>query len=54
MSDEELAKWIARTQIGAIKDALDILRLPYDASDEVVELGTREALLWLKQPAEGE
>ena len=54
MSDEELAEWIARTQIGAIKDAMTILRLPYAEGDEIVEMGKTEALEWLKQPAEGE
>ena len=52
MSDEELANWLTRTQIGAIKDAMDILQLPYDTTDYVVEMGTRESLLWLKQPVE--
>lgn len=54
MSDEELADWIARTQMGAIKDAMNLLRLPCDATDGVVELGKTEALEWLQQPAEGE
>lgn len=52
MSDEELADWIARTQVGAIKDAMNFLRLPCDATDEVVELGKTKALEWLQQPAE--
>ena len=52
MSDEELANWLARTQMGAIKDAMAILQFPCDATDEIVELGTRESLLWLKQPAD--
>lgn len=52
--DEELADWIARTQMGAIKDAMNLLRLPCDATDGVVELGKTEALEWLQQPAEGE
>ena len=52
MSDEELAVWIARTQIGAIKDVKDLLRLPYDTTDRVIEIGKAEALEWLKQPAE--
>jgi hypothetical protein len=52
MSDQELAEWIARTQIGAIKDAMNLLRLPYDEPDGLVEIGKTEALEWLKQPAE--
>jgi hypothetical protein len=54
MTDEELAGWIARTQIGAIKDAMTILRLPYAECDEIVEIGKTEALEWLHAPAEGE
>ena len=54
MSDEELDEWIARTQIGAIKDAMNLLRLPYDEPDGLVEMGKTEALEWLKQPAEGD
>jgi hypothetical protein len=54
MSDEELAEWMARTQIGAIKDAMNLLRLPYDEPDGLVEVGKTEALEWLKQPAEVE
>lgn len=52
MSDEELAEWVARVQIGAIKDAMNLLQLPYDEPDGLVEMGKTEALEWLKQPAE--
>jgi hypothetical protein len=54
MTDEELAEWLARTQIEAIKDAMTILRLPYDESDEIVEMGKAETLEWLQQPAKGD
>jgi hypothetical protein len=49
-----MAGWIARTQIGAIKDAMTILQLPYAECDEIVGIGKTEALEWLQQPAEGE
>jgi hypothetical protein len=54
MTDEELAEWLARTQIEAIKDAMTILRLPYDESDEIVEMGKAETLEWLQQLAKGD
>ena len=52
MSDEELADWLARTQIENIKEAMEILHIPYEATDEIKEGAKKETLEWLQQPAE--
>ena len=54
MSDEELADWLARTQIANTAEALEIAKIPYEQSPGLKEYVTKECLEWLKQPAEGE
>ena len=53
MSDEELADWLARTQISNTAEALAIAKIPFEQSPEQKEYVTKECLEWLKQPAEG-
>ena len=52
MSDEELAEWLARTQIANVAEALEIARIPFEQSPGLKEYVTKECLEWLKQPAE--
>lgn len=52
MSDEELADWLARTQIANTAEALAIAKIPFEQSTEQKEYVTKECLEWLKQPAE--
>ena len=52
MSDEELAKWLARSQIENAKEMCDILGIVFPATDEMVDKTTQQALAWLQQPAE--
>ncbi len=52
MSDEELADWLARTQIANTAETLEIAKIPFEQSPEQKEYVTKECLEWLKQPAE--
>ena len=51
MSDDELADWIARTQIANIAEALEIARIPFEQSDGMKDETKKECLEWLQQPA---
>ena len=52
MSDEELADWLARTQIANVAKALEIARIPWEQPDGTRDEVKKECLEWLKQPAE--
>lgn len=52
MSDEELADWLARTQIANVAEALEIAKIPYEQEDGLKNEVAKECLEWLKQPAE--
>lgn len=52
MSDEELADWLARTQIANVAEALEIAKIPYEREDGLKDEVKMECLEWLKQPAE--
>lgn len=54
MSDEELADWVARTQIANVAEALSIANIPWHQTDGIYDETKKECLEWLKQPAEGE
>lgn len=54
MSDEELAYWLAKTQIANIAEALRIACVPWEQHTDLQELTAKDCLQWLKQPAEGE
>ena len=54
MSDEELADWLARTQIANVAEALEIARIPWEQPDSMKGEMKKECLEWLKQPAEVE
>ena len=52
MIDEELADWLARTQIDNVAEALEIAKIPYEQEDGLKDKVKKECLEWLKQPAE--
>ena len=52
MSDEELADWLARTQIANVAEALEIAKIPYEQPDGIKDEVKKDCLEWLKQPAE--
>ena len=52
MSDEELARWTARTQINNVNEALESANLTWDKSDALEDKVTAENLKWLQQPVE--
>lgn len=52
MSDEELADWLARTEIDNIAEALKIAGIPLEQHQDLRELTAKDNLEWLKQPAE--
>ena len=54
MSDEELADWLARTQIDNVAEALKIACIPWEQHPDLRELTAKDSLEWLKQPVEGE
>lgn len=54
MTDEELADWLARTQIENVMEFMNILHIPYDEKDGMKESMAEECLEWLKQPVEAE
>lgn len=54
MSDEELADWLARTQIDNVAEALAIARISFEQPCGMKDEVKKECLEWLKQPAEPE
>lgn len=52
MSDEELADWLARTQIDNVSEALKIARVPWGESAGLKELTAKDCLEWLQEPVE--
>ena len=52
MTDEELADWLARTQIANVAEALEIARIPWEQEDGIKDEVKKECLEWLKQPSE--
>ena len=52
MSDEELADWIARTQISNVAEALEEIGCAWEQPDNLKEGVKKECLEWLQQPAE--
>lgn len=53
MSDEELAVFLAQTEIGYVAKALGMVGFPCNTGMEVQEAAKKENLVWLQQPAEG-
>lgn len=51
MSDEELADWLARTQIANVAEALEVAKIPYEQKDGIKDEVAKECLEWLQQPA---
>jgi hypothetical protein len=54
MTDEELADWIARTQIANVAEALEIVGVPWERKAGMKDEVSKEVLEWLQQPAEGD
>ena len=54
MSDEELAGWLAGTQIANLSEALEIANIPWERADNLEDETKKEFLEWLQQPAEVE
>jgi hypothetical protein len=52
MSDEELADWLARTQIANVAEALAVAKIPYEPEDGLKDEVAKYCVEWLKQPAE--
>ena len=52
MSDEELADWLARTQIDNVAEALEEVGIMIEKTPSLKEESQKEILEWLKQPAE--
>lgn len=52
MTDEELAAWLARQQIGDVANACKELGVEYNETPDIHERATKEALQWLQQPTE--
>ena len=52
MTDEELADWLARTQIANVAEALSVAGFPWDMDSELHDATKMECLEWLKQPSE--
>ena len=52
MSDEELADYMAKTQIANVAEALKLARIPWEQYPDLQELTAKECLEWLQQPAE--
>ena len=51
MSDEELADWLARTQIANVAEALAVAKIPYEPEDGLKDEVAKYCMKWLKQPA---
>ena len=54
MSDEELARWLAKTQIANVYEALTIAHIPFEQPINMQEETEKECLEWLEQPVEDE
>lgn len=54
MSDEELADWIARTQVSNVAEVLETIGFEWEQPSNLKEGVKKECLEWLKQPAEVE
>jgi crotonobetainyl-CoA:carnitine CoA-transferase CaiB-like acyl-CoA transferase len=52
MTDEELADWLAKTQIANVAEVLRIVCVPWEQHTDLQELTAKDCLEWLKQPAE--
>lgn len=52
MTDEELADWLARTQIANVAEALSVAGFPWEVDSEIHDGTKMHCLEWLKQPAE--
>lgn len=52
MSDEELADWLARTQVANVEEALKIFEIPWEQAPWLKDEAKKECLEWLRQPAE--
>ena len=52
MSDEELAKWLARTQYANMMEDAEIFGAQLPFEEETLKGAEQECLQWLKQPAE--
>ena len=50
MSDEELADWLARTQIANVAEALAEASIPFEQSDGLKDGVVKGCLEWLRQP----
>ena len=51
MSDEDLADWLAISQIDNVAEALEIAKIPFEQEDGLKDEVKKECLEWLKQPA---
>ena len=54
MSDEELADWLARKQIDNVVSTLKLAGIHLEEHPDVKDEVKKDALEWLKQPAEME
>ena len=54
MSDEELADWLARTQIDNVTEACQIVGVEFPCGEGTLDKTQAEVLTWLKQPVDGE
>jgi hypothetical protein len=54
MTDEELADWIARTQIANVAEALEIVGVQWERKAGMKDEMSKEVLEWLQQPAKGD
>ena len=54
MTDDEMADWLARTQIDNVASALKIAGVQWEEYPDMKDEVKKDALEWLKQPAEGE
>ena len=54
MSDKELARWLAKTQIANVCEALTIAHIPFEQPINMQEETEKECLEWLEQPVEDE
>lgn len=52
MSDDDLADFLAQTEIGFVAKAMEMVGLPCYTGREVQETAKKETLVWLQQPAQ--
>ena len=52
MSDEELANYMAKTQIANVAEALKFAHIPWEPHPDLQELTAKYCLEWLRQPVE--